>query len=266
MGGERGGPRRGDARSDSAPSRGDPHRGTRTDIGPAESPEAAFVDQFVDYVADIDDALRAPLAAKYGKSLRNFVEAVYIIDQSVRLGLTHARLFPAVDADFEAVPEPAEILPPTRANMKWHDEILAHGVMDDLMREVVRLRGSWYHDCDLCNSCRLVDGQTVVVDADLEARIHTYREGTMSPAHTAALAYADAYMVDPAAMPEELADELRSRFTRAELLALTLEMSSWNYQKVLVALAIDHPVSTEGFTAITVGSDGALQIGELLRS
>lgn len=234
---------------------------------PADSPEMAFIDQFVERVADIDEQLRAPLLTKYGTArLRNFVEAVYIIDQSVRLSLTHARLFAsAADLRATAVPEPERIRAPARANMVWHDAILAHGGLDDLTREVIRIRAGWYHECGLCNSCRLVDtDQRPVVDPESEDRILAYEEGAMNARHTAALRYTDAHMIEPTAVSPDLADELRQHFSAAELLQLTIEVSSWNYQKVLVALAIDEPVSTEGLTAITIGPEGAIQIGKLL--
>ncbi|WP_009478498.1 carboxymuconolactone decarboxylase family protein [Rhodococcus sp. JVH1] len=229
-----------------------------------DTPELAFIDQFVDYVADVDEQLRAPLLGKYGKAgLRNFVEAVYIADQSVRLSLTHEQLFTPVD-DLAAPPEPDHVLTPTRANMKWHDEILAHDGLDNLTREVIRIRTGWYHQCGLCNSCRLVEGDRVVVDSEMETRILSYEQGSMSAPHTAALRYADAHMVEPAGLSQALADELRMHFSDTELLQLTIEVSSWNYQKVLVALAIDPPLNSEGLTAFTIGRNGSIQIGNPL--
>jgi alkylhydroperoxidase family enzyme len=233
-----------------------------------DTPEMAFVDQFVDYVADIDQQLRKPLLETYGKiGLRNFVDVVYIIDQSVRLSMTHQRLFAGVDGGgANAIADPEQVLAPTWANLKWHDVILAHGGLDDLTREIVRIRAGWYHQCGLCNSTRLVDKDSrVVVDSAMENRILEYKEGQMSPRHTAALRYADAYMVDPAGISTNLVDELRQHFTEAELLQLTLELSSWNMQKVLVALEEDKPLSTEGLTAFTIDGNGAFQVGKLLQ-
>lgn len=240
----------------------DPRAGTPA---PADSPELALVDQFVDFVADVDDDLRAPLLAAYGTRLRPFVEAVYIVDQSVRLALTHERLFAGEDWGVAPEqPEPTRPLPPTRANMRWHDGILAHGGIDDLTRETVRIRAGWHHDCGLCNSMRLTADDRVLVSPELVEQIIDYQQRPLGAAHTAALRYADAHMVEPAGLSPELAAELEKHFDRAQLLQLTLELSSWNYQKVLVALAIDDPVSTEGLTAITVGTDGSIQIGRLL--
>jgi alkylhydroperoxidase family enzyme len=233
-----------------------------------DTPEMAFVDQFVDYVADIDEKLTNPLLEKFGKiGLRNFVDAVYIIDQSVRLSITHQRLFAGSQAAAASeTPDPEQILAPTWANLKWHDVILAHGGLDDLTREVVRIRAGWYHQCGLCNSTRLVDKDSrVIVDSEMENRILAYKEGQMSPRHTAALRYADAHMVDPASVTTELVGELRQHFTEAELLQLTLEVSSWNMQKVLVALKEDNPLSAEGLTAFTIDSNGGFQVGGLLQ-
>ena len=233
-----------------------------------ETPEMAFVDQFVDHVPDVDEQLRKPLREKFGKiGLRNFVDAVYIIDQSVRLSITHQRLFAGSEAaPANEMPDPEQVLAPTWANLKWHDVILAHGGLDDLTREVVRIRAGWYHQCGLCNSTRLVDNDNrVIVDAEMENRILAYNEGQMSPRHTAALRYADAHMIDPARVSTDLVDELRRYFTEAEILQLTLEVSSWNMQKILVALDEDKPLSSEGLTAFTIDGNGAFQVGKLLQ-
>jgi hypothetical protein len=71
-------------------------------------------------------------------------------------------------------------------------------------------------------------------------------------------------MADPRRVDGELGDRLREHFSDAQILQLSLEVSAWNYQKVLVALAMDRPISEEGLTAMTIGPDGTMQFGGLI--
>jgi hypothetical protein len=60
-----------------------------------------------------------------------------------------------------------------------------------------------------------------------------------SPAHRAALAFADAIMTTPARLDPALVIELRQHFTDAQLVELSLDIMKWNGQKVPVALGVD---------------------------
>lgn len=245
--------------------------------GPWHEAAVAVADQFVEYVPDIDEELLAPLREHLGeKGLRDFVEALYILDQGTRLRITHGVLF---DADeFPAVgdaPAPGRLSRPTRANTRYHDSVLAReehlvrNALQDPTRELVRLRGGAYHQCDLCNSLRLVDQDeqdVPIVGPDLERRLVDYEASDLDEAQKAALTYADAHMVDPRRVDAALRERLRASFTLEQIVQLTLEVSSWNYQKVLVALSIDVPVSAEGLTAFTIGDHGSLNFGKVLAS
>jgi alkylhydroperoxidase family enzyme len=79
-----------------------------------------------------------------------------------------------------------------------------------------------------------------------------------SPAQRAALRYADAHMTDPRRIDLALADELRSHYSPAQLVELSLDVSAWNYQKVLVALGLDRPASRDGLTGVVINPDGTM--------
>jgi hypothetical protein len=63
-------------------------------------------------------------------------------------------------------------------------------------------------------------------------------------------------MSQPGALPASLAEELRSHFTRAELIELTLDVMKWSYQKVPVALGVDREVEPGGLADLAFDADG----------
>jgi len=85
------------------------------------------------------------------------------------------------------------------------------------------------------------------------------RGATLSPAQRAALALADAEMTVPGQIGDELVDELRRHFTRAQLLELTLDVMKWNYQKVSVALGTDDEVRPGELTDLVYDEHGHWQ-------
>lgn len=250
--------------------------GTSTELGGGYLAAAsAVVEQFVDYVPDVDAELLAPVLDQLGKTgLRSFIEAIYTVDQTTRLRVAHRRLFG--DAEFAAdVPEwPADrkVLTPIRANNLWHDTILAPGAvkpdaeLSAFLREIVRLRAGWYHHCDLCNSLRLVEDGVPVVDGATDRLVmqSDFEGADLSAATKAALRYADVYMTDPANITDAIKADLFQHFTRDQVVQLTLELSSWNYQKTLVALRIDKAVHEGKLTAFILNDHGTVTPGDPL--
>ena len=66
-------------------------RGVEAQLGLAPAgPEDALVDQFVLYVPGVTEELRAPLRARLGDAgLREFFDALYVLDQTTRLRLAY---------------------------------------------------------------------------------------------------------------------------------------------------------------------------------
>ena len=232
----------------------------------------AVVEQFVDYVPDIDAELLAPVLDKLGKTgLRSFIEAIYTVDQTTRLRVAHRRLLGDAEftADFPQWPADRKVLTPIRANNLWHDTILAPGTvkpeaeLSTFVREIVRLRAGWYHHCDLCNSLRLVEDGVPVVDGATDQLVmqSNFEASDLSAATKAALRYADVYMTDPANITDAIKEDLFAHFTRDQVVQLTLELSSWNYQKTLVALRIDKAVHEGKLTAFILNDHGTVTPG-----
>ena len=67
---------------------------------------------------------------------------------------------------------------------------------------------------------------------------------------------ADALMTQPSGLTDDQVAELRRHFTEAQLLELTLDVMKWNYQKVSVALGVDHEVRPGELTDLIFDADG----------
>ncbi|MCW2831079.1 MAG: hypothetical protein JWP31_1771 [Aeromicrobium sp.] len=223
---------------------------------------AELTDQFIVYVPGVTESMLAPLRSELGEDgLEAFVQALYVIDQTTRLRLIHAQLF---ESDRPAPPavsdEPTR--PVAEALATLHAATMRLSSLDVLTSEIVRLRAGSYHQCRLCTSIRLQDGGTSVVDDDVASKIERNDVSGMSVEHQLAMRYADAHMVNPKAIGQDLVSDLRRQFSRAQLIELTLDVSQWNQQKILVALGTDEPVSEVGLTPLMFDTEGHIVHGE----
>jgi alkylhydroperoxidase family enzyme len=76
--------------------------------------------------------------------------------------------------------------------------------------------------------------------------------------HRAALRYADAHMTDPRKVD---AAELRRWLTDQQIVELSLDVTAWSKQKVLVALELDEPVDPAAPTPLTFDAAGRFHVG-----
>jgi len=227
-----------------------------------------LLDQYVKYVPDVTADLLAPVEAELGNSgLRNFIDTLYIVDQATRLDITHRRLFDVDAIQSSVLDSPWELkkTSPSRANVLYHDAIAAKKtILPQIDRELVRLRAGDYHHCEYCRSIRIELDGAPVVSRDLESRIANYEESDLTPGQKAALAYADAHMQEPTRVDRALRDRLRENYTTEEIIQITLEVSCWNYQKLLVALALAPRANDEYITLVSIDDQGVIHHGELL--
>jgi hypothetical protein len=114
--------------------------------GNPPDPVAALVDQFVFYVPDVTEELRAPVRERLGDDgLERFLEAVYVVDQTARLRLAHARLFGDEAAPPNMGPAPPRSLPDALTEL--HASAMRLDGLDPLTTEIVRRRAAGWHDC-----------------------------------------------------------------------------------------------------------------------
>jgi hypothetical protein len=63
-------------------------------------------------------------------------------------------------------------------------------------------------------------------------------------------------MTDPKRIDAALRARLRRSFTVPQIVELTLDVSAWNKQKVLVALELDEPLDPRGPSRLTFDTQG----------
>jgi len=226
----------------------------------------ALVEQFVDYLPDVDESLLDPISLRFGsENLRGVLEAVYVCDQLTRMWITHTALFGDRDNHPQA-PSDLTGMSLRKAAAVWHDKVLELKHLDALTAEVMRLRAAFYHQCGTCMSVRLVEDDVALADADLVQAVYEDRADELAPRHRTALLYADIHMIDPQRLDERAVAQLRSTFTDDELLEMTIDMTAWNYQKVGVALKIDTPFRVGELSALHIAEDGRVTFGRALGS
>jgi hypothetical protein len=111
-------------------------------------PVVALVDQFVFYVPDVDEAMRAPVRERLGADgLETLLDALYVVDQTARLRLAHARLFGEEAAASRADPDPGPTRSLEDALSELHASAMRLDDLDPLTTEIVRRRAATWHDC-----------------------------------------------------------------------------------------------------------------------
>lgn len=234
----------------------------REPTSPLLEAAAALTEQFLVYVPGVGEDLLQPVRAIFGNDgLETFLQGLYVVDQTTRLRLIHSQLFGPAPQPGPAVTSPENPTSLPMALAALHASTMVLSALDAQTTEIIRLRAASYHHCRLCASLRLeVDG-TSAVDESLAARIERNDLSGMREEHVLAIRYADAHMVDPKRIDPALVRALTAQFTREQLVELTLDVSQWNQQKILVALGTDDPVSDDGLTPLTFDDSGHIVHG-----
>lgn len=97
------------------------------------------------------------------------------------------------------------------------DQMHNHGVLDERLRELVRLRIASFTTCRACQTARK---SATVTDADLACLASS--DPRFSEAERAALRFAELFASDPLAIDEAIFDELRARFSVPQIVELNM--------------------------------------------
>jgi alkylhydroperoxidase family enzyme len=111
--------------------------------------------------------------------------------------------------------------------------------VDPVITELVRLRCARYHDCRICQAVRLRDARAAGVDEAVASSVDRYEESTLEERAMVALRYVDAFISGPPAVEATLAVALRTHFTPAQVVELSLDIMKFSTQKIHVTLGVD---------------------------
>ncbi len=231
----------------------------------AEAVSAEFAEQFSVDVSKITGEQRSWLWKYLGDSTFGVVVSIYIAD-----------FVPRVQAGLEALGIGSEYLGWVRGAFEWdHDSdpsdvvfndflpaVARMHALDPVISELVRLRGAAQHDCRLCKSLR----ESTALDAGGSETLYGDIERFESSAlfddrAKAALRYADALIWTPAHLVVDDAEEVRSGFSDAEAVELTLDIMRNASNKIAVSLGADAPRVEQGTERYLLDADGQTVFG-----
>jgi alkylhydroperoxidase family enzyme len=222
----------------------------------ADDPQLAeFAEQFAVDVSVISAEQRAAFMTAMGGNAFRMAVLIFIADfvPRVRAGLTALGFAPVVDpVVWDRDTDPIDLTLNRFAPM-----VGALRALDPVTTEVVRLRGAVQHNCRLCKSLRegaaLDAGGTEPLYADIE---RYESSDLLDERQKAALRYVDALIWTPSKIDAEVAAGVRSHFSDAEALEITLDVMRNAANKIAVALGGDAPRVEEGIERYFLGLDG----------
>ncbi len=214
-------------------------------VAAADDVVAEFAEQFSTDVSTISGEQRSKLWKALGDSTFGVIVQMYIADfvPRVRAGLEALGVgdeylgWVAGPVVWDHVTDPSDLVfttfLPTVARLRE---------LDALTAEVVRLRGATQHNCRLCKSLRETTALTAGGTETLYEDIEQFEESTqLTERQKAALRYVDALIWSPGSVSADIAGGVRTHFSDAEAVELTLDVMRNASNKVAVALAGDAP-------------------------
>jgi alkylhydroperoxidase family enzyme len=88
-------------------------------------------------------------------------------------------------------------------------------------------------------SARGAVAQQQGVDDDMLAKVDDYERSDLEPEQRAALRLADAYLIAPAAMTDEVRADVAAHLTPEQIVEVVLKVMGFSSDKAMVALGID---------------------------
>ena len=123
----------------------------------------------------------------------------------------------------------------------WSD-----GVVPQSLKETARMRNARVTDCGFCKNVRFDGALADGLDESQVVQIADgYESSTLSDDQKLVLRWTDRFLVDAGRCDDDLRDEMRARFSPAEIVELTLALALFlGMSKVLVSLGVE-PVEME---------------------
>lgn len=140
-----------------------------------------------------------------------------------------------------AVPDPTELAPAVVASRdKCQAAIFAlDALRDPVLVEMVRLRNARFQDCRFCQSTRSPAARASGATEDLYDQIDDYETSTLDARQKAALRLADAYLLRPGELSDDVRREALESFRTDEIVEIVLRLFHYSSDKVMVALRLD---------------------------
>jgi alkylhydroperoxidase family enzyme len=234
------------------------------DLATREVTALTFAEQFSVDVASIAQELRSELVAGFGAEVGDLAAMLFVVDflprtgaglEALRVGelragsagasgttgATTPGIWAALDAFTRAVP--------------------VLGSLDPVVTELVRLRGASQHHCRLCASLRSRPALLAGTEESTFAALLADETSGLSSTQRAAVAFTDAMIWTPAALPPDVVTTLQQELSEEQRAELVLDITRNALNKVAVALGADDPHVETGVEIYDVDPEGNLLYG-----
>jgi AhpD family alkylhydroperoxidase len=110
---------------------------------------------------------------------------------------------------------------------RYYGTLWSEGRLDQAAKEVGRLRNARLTGCGICKNLRFAGAREAGLTEDAVALIDDgYRDSTLPDRWKLVVRYADALVVDPHAIDDDLRAAMRAEFTPAEIVELTATVTT----------------------------------------
>ena len=215
---------------------------------PASSPGFELAQQMTADVSAVSPEQRTAAMTELGTAALPFVQAVWVCDMSVRARSAFRNLFGENLLEDAMADGSVDGSPSWPAQEQFLRDVARLDRLDPVTSELVRLRGARAHGCRLCQSLRSRRAVTAAGGDDLFEPFDGWPGGMggLTEGHRTAVRFVDAFVWQPTAWPEDLAEAVRAAFTPDEAVELVLDVIRNAANKIAVAFGADDPHVTEG--------------------
>lgn len=234
--------------------------GHEDEPGDADDHVLAFARQFATDVSAISDTERADFLTAAGADAFAIVVTVYVADMVPRLDATLDALF-GTSAPRDTRLGLVDVATTWATVEEFLRVVHNHHTLDEVLAEVVRLRGARAHDCRRCQALRSRPAVRAGATEELFDALDEPGLPRFDARTRAAVALTDTMVWTPARMPDGLADDLHEQFTPEQLVELVLDVVRNGANKIAVALGADAPTVTEGVDLYEIDEAGVAHHG-----
>lgn len=118
-------------------------------------------------------------------------------------------------------------------------EAMRIGALEPITGELVRWRNARRQDCQLCQSHRDPVAREAGVTEHTLASVDAFESSDLAERDKAALRFVDAYLDDPAHVPDAVYEQLHQHFTPTQRAELVLRLFATTQNRVLRTLGLD---------------------------
>ena len=125
-----------------------------------------------------------------------------------------------------------------RAFLRLYGTLWSHGVLDHPTKEVARLRNARVTGCNYCRNVRFAVARQEGLTEERVALINDrFEESALDERHKLVIRYADAFLVDPHTLTDEVRADMLRHFTPEQIVELTAGLALFmGFSKIAVVL------------------------------